>query len=94
MAIVIVIIFFQLLGYIDEQINGPQDTLLVEEDEMWNNEFGRSEGIRDKMKIIDKDNPMYEKYRSDFGSKSLNEKDRDEKAKAKKDNLKKSFKGF
>lgn len=89
LIIIIIIAFFHVIAYFDQAIvgNNYSDNGEVE---YWNENIEKSDGIRSGGQV-DKSNELYEGSRKDFGSKSLNEKDREEKAKAKEESAKKSY---
>lgn len=78
LIIIVIIAFFHFIGYLDRAFagnsyKGSEET----EIELWDEEIERSEGVRDGAGT-NSDNPAYEQRKKDFGSKSLNEKDREE----------------
>ncbi len=88
--IIMIIIFFQFIGYIDRSFSGT--TYSDNEDdgiEYWSDEIEHSDGIRGGNEKTS-DTKIYEQRRKDFGSKSLNEKDRDKAEKDKEQEKKKS----
>lgn len=91
LIIIIIIIFFQFIAYLDRTVGGNtyhdgDDT----EIEYFNEDNERSEGIRDS-KGTSQDNPIYEQRKKDFGSKSLNQKDKEELEKDKQEKDSKSY---
>ncbi len=77
LIIILIIVFFQIIGYIDKNVMGNNYRASDESDiEYWSEDIERSDGIREG-KERTKENPLSEQRRKDFGSKSLNEKDRD-----------------
>lgn len=89
LIIIVIIAFFHFIAYFDRAVLG--NTYNDNGDvEYWNENIETSDGIRSGGQS-NKSNDLYEQRRKDFGSKSLNEKDREEKAKAEKENKKKNF---
>lgn len=94
LIIIIIIAFFHFIGYLDRAVAG--NTYRSEEDasaEYWNEEIETSDGMRPG-KNSKKANELYEQRQKDFGSKSLNEKDREKARKEKEEQEEKSFEYF
>ena len=91
LIIIIIILFFQLIGYLDKSFGGNEYYENEDNDvEYWNEDIERSEGIREGSEKKS-DNPIYEQRKKDFGSKSLNAKDRDKVEKDKQEKKKESY---
>lgn len=87
LVMVIIILFFHLIGYVDKSISPNEYD--NSEIELWNEEIELSEDIMDSGVIGSPKMKMYEEqHKSDFGSKSLNQKDREAAEQAKKEKIK------
>ncbi len=91
LIIIFIIAFFHVIAYFDGSISGNryQDDGEVE---YWHENIEKSDGVRSPT-ANQKSNDYYEERRKNFGSKSLNQKDKEEKAKAKQaeENKKRSY---
>jgi hypothetical protein len=91
LIIIIIIAFFHFIGYLDKSFSGNDYSGNEDTDiEYWNEDIDRSDGIREG-KEKKSDNPIYEQRKKDFGSKSLNEKDRDKVKKDKQEKKKEAY---
>ena len=90
LIIIIIIAIFHFIGYWDKNVVGNDYDEYIDNDvEYWNEETDSSYGIRQGTKSKS-ENKLYEQRQSDFGSKSLNEKDRERAEEEKKEEKKKS----
>lgn len=87
LVMVVITLFFHLIGYVDKRFSSSEYDDYGEV-EVWNEEIERSEGIRDSAHKDSPNKKIYEQRKSDFGSKSLNQKDRDVAEQAVKDKIK------
>ncbi len=93
LVIILIIGFFQLIGYIDVQINGEVPTPNSEASS-WNESDEQPDGVYNRIEPKEMNSSAKKNFDSDFGSKPLNQKDRDKSEENKQDRMKKSFKGF
>lgn len=87
LVMVAIIFFFHLIGYVDMRFSFSEYDDYGEV-EVWNEEIERSEGIRDSDAKDSPNKKIYEQRKSDFGSKSLNQKDREAAEQAEKEKMK------
>lgn len=88
--IIMIIAFFQVIAYFDRTVTGNTYSDSGAEPEYWNENIELSDGIRSDGKAASK-NQSYEDRRKDFGSKSLNQKDKDEAIEKKNESKKKDL---
>lgn len=91
LVIIIIILFFHFIGYIDKArspISYGDDSDI----ELWSEGDKRSDGVRTGSTKETESRKAYEQRKTDFGSKSLNQKDKDKAAKEQADKEKGNLK--
>jgi len=91
LIIIIIIAFFHFIGYLDKKVAGNDYYHGSDNDiEYWNEDIERSEGVRSGS-AKESDYRFESKKNRDFGSKPLNEQDREKAKKEKEEANKKSY---
>lgn len=91
LVIIVIILFFHFIGYIDKArspISYGDDSDI----ELWSEDAKRSNGVRTGSTKEAENRKVYEQRKTDFGSKSLNQKDKDKAAKEQADEEKAGLK--
>ena len=82
LVIIVIILFFHLIGYIDKSMS-PVSYGDDSDIEYWSEDKERSDGIKNGGDNESTNKKIYEERKTDFGSKSLNQKDKDKEKAAK-----------